>query len=57
MVNRIARVLKALALTIIGFIGLIIIACGIQVFIWLLPAGLLVSVIWLLFQDNETNEP
>lgn len=57
MVNKVARVLKALALSIIGFIVLVIVACGIQIFIWLIPAAILIGVVWLLLQNTETNKP
>ena len=53
MVNKVARVLKTLALSIIGFIVLIIVACSIQIFIWLIPAAILVGIVWLLFQNTE----
>lgn len=57
MINKIARVLKALALSIIGFIVLVTVACSIQIFIWLIPAAILIGVVWLLLQNTEINKP
>ena len=50
---NILKKLKILVVAFIVFIILVLVACGMQIISWLIPAMIATGMVWLLFQKPE----
>ena len=53
MLGTLSRGILWTLFTVVFVLALILLTVAWQIFIWVLPAGIVVFILWLLFQESE----